>query len=217
MKLIAAGVQRTGTNFCTQIMKQVVPDGVTVLETGDRSLFWKHAMPLETGRNYSRNYLNALIAMNENLDVGVVLVSKHPVWWISSLLNRDSADLSSQRRQIFSDGKLDLQKACTFYVDFYRSWLELEVRERILPVSYHQVLDTPEILGSLLGERFGVQCDNENMDIGAIKVPYSRGGLEERKGLYEGPFDLSDELVDEILGCFSDQDKKILFLAGQVI
>lgn len=80
MKFICLGVQRTGTNFCTQILKKSNNEENEVIETGDRYYFWKHSLPFESGPNYSKGFNSPLRSVIDVKDLNLVLVSKHPLW-----------------------------------------------------------------------------------------------------------------------------------------
>ncbi|WP_422156456.1 hypothetical protein KV699_08535 [Vreelandella titanicae] len=197
MEFIVVGVQRTGTNYCTEILKSLnKKNECDIIETGDRQYLWKHALPNESGPNYSKKFNTPLDAVLNN-DLSIVLIHKNPLWWLSSIINRNSADLSRQRPFVYNDKVLDIKKALFFYADFYLQWLDLVPERKVTHVSYHEILNDCTSFSSKLNEKYGLSF-NASIDLHSLSVPYSKGDYESRRRIYNNEqYDLEDDVLRE--------------------
>ena len=186
------GLQRSGTNFLTEILKNG-QSAYKIVETGEKLFFWKHALP-EDKHQYNKQFSTPVQTVLESPDLSVIFISKHPYWWLSSILKRNPADLQRYRPQIFDDGFINPLKAIDLWAHYYRVWSEV-LKEKFINVQYEKLLsDTPTELQKI--QSF-LRCPiNFNSSLDELKVPYSKGTFSEKKSLYSsGTFDLDTDLL----------------------
>lgn len=209
MKFIVVGVQRSGTNYCTEILKSLNNNQrCDIIETGSREYLWKHALPNESGVNYSKNFNSPAEAVLKS-NLSVILVHKHPLWWLSSIINRDSADLSRQRSFIYNENNiLNIKKALEFYADFYCQWLDALPDEKINHVSYHEILNDHADFVSKINLKYSLNFSGD-LEVGSLKVPYSKGGFSARKNMYNSTdYGLDERVLKEFQNAITQELKE---------
>lgn len=103
-ELAFVGLQRTGTNYVRQVLKEALP-GVPI-----RSDFWKHSLPDEVDAH--------------SLGGNVIIVSRHPVLWLQSCLVNSAKDIRESRPDCFAEGIDQVDGYAKVFNRFYGSWLQ---------------------------------------------------------------------------------------------
>lgn len=109
-----AGIQRTGTNFVQELIERHF--GVPVFKP-----FWKHLM---VGENYSGG-LPVHQVLDENRNLRIAVVVKHPLMWLESVLTRRQADLFKTRGEMLTgEGEELAGQLGRLYGVYYEGWLQ---------------------------------------------------------------------------------------------
>ena len=103
-ELAFVGLQRTGTNYVRQVLRQALPS-VQI-----KSDFWKHSLPDEVDA--------------PSLGGKVIVVSRHPVLWLQSCLVNSPKDIRESRPDCFADGVDPVVGYAQIFNRFYGSWLQ---------------------------------------------------------------------------------------------
>lgn len=199
------GLQRSGTNFLSTSLEQS-QNTYSVVGTGDNFYTWKHALPREDKKG-NKEYATVLESVVSNKDLRIILLSKHPLWWLSSILNRNPADLMVHRKNILDEnGKIDPLKSFRFYLDFYKSWKMSFEKNKVIHVRYEDFLGDFDQALEALSESLGmVLVSKPKLD--TMKVKYSKGSFSEKRDLYmNSELDLEDGVITEIKKSVSEED-----------
>jgi hypothetical protein len=174
----AIGLQRTGTNYVTELVRLNLTRNV--IGTGDRSICWKHALPIDK----TPAGVTAAEAVLGRPDALICLVAKHPLHWMASVTLRDPQDLFMKRKVLLVDGAPDVAATARFYGRFYRMWLDL-LRHRggFAIVRYEDALRDPRSALAPVAEALGAVGVPDHISL-PERVPYSRTVPEERKAAY---------------------------------
>lgn len=174
----AIGLQRTGTNYVTELVRLNLTRNV--IGTGDRSICWKHALPVDK----TPAGVTAAEAVTARPDAFICLVAKHPLHWMASVTLRDPQDLFMKRKVLLVDGAPDVAATARFYGRFYRKWLDL-LRDRggFAIVRYEDALRDPRSALAPVAEALGAVGVPDPISLPG-RVPYSRTVPEDRKAAY---------------------------------
>lgn len=173
----AIGLQRTGTNYVTELVRLNLTRNV--IGTGDRSICWKHALPVDK----TPAGVTAAEAVWAT-DALICLVAKHPLHWMASVTLRDPQDLFMKRKVLLVDGVPDVAATARFYGRFYRKWLDL-LRDRggFAIVRYEDALRDPRSALAPVAKALGAVGVPDHITLPG-RVPYSRTVPEGRKAAY---------------------------------
>ena len=167
MKIHVVGLQRSGTNFLSNLLLQGFGDLVT--QSGDKSIFWKHSFPGEIDGSQIESGENQL-----------VLVTKHPVHWLSSIAAANKHDLFTRR---FNSQEPDLIALVDIYNRFHRAWATyLSANTRLMHLRYEDCLFSPELAVKAVGERIGRGYSSPI--VLPSRVPYSDKFSKDKKDSY---------------------------------
>lgn len=207
------GLQRSGTNFLSELLKNCQND-YFVIETGNKYYAWKHAMPSESKMS-NKTHKNIFESINSNQNLKILLIAKHPLWWLSSIVNRGSADLLRCRPELKgNDQTIDLTSALNLYIIFYRSWLSAFNSEKIYFLRYEDFFD--EYDNCLQGIANFLKIDKlNNCDPNTLSVKYSKGSYEDKKLLYTGSdYGLPIDYVGRLTKSLSNLDMDLIQKMG---
>lgn len=146
MKFTTVGLQRSGTNFVNSFIK---PQGFTYLSKSPTNLFyynffaWKHwHSPKKFAKDVDAEHI-------------IVLVTKHPLKWIESIL-RNPADITyaypyvqygglqishKHRWRLETFHYLSIETLLQHYNTFYTNWLETNLFKNFYVVRYEDMID----------------------------------------------------------------------------
>ncbi|QHC50288.1 hypothetical protein EKK97_12810 [Billgrantia tianxiuensis] len=200
------GLQRSGTNFLTEVLKNS-QTSYTLIETGNNYYAWKHALPDEKKMtNKEFNTVKDSLMSEEHLKI--VLISKHPLWWLSSILNRNPADIVSHRSHLLDEnGNIDPIKAIDFYLLFYRSWISSFDKNKLIHIKYEDILNDAGNSLQKIDEQLGMGLTND-LSLDEIKVKYSKGSFSEKKDFYlNSRLDLDEKILSMVKDSVSEKDE----------
>ena len=156
MKIHVIGLQRSGTNFLSNLLQQGFGEAVT--QSGDRSVFWKHSLPTEID-----------VSKIESTDLQLILVTKHPYHWLSSITSESRHDLFARR---FGSQRPTLKSLIGFYQAFHAEWLtQLSPPSRIMHFRFEDCLASSEFAVRAVGEKISRVPDLPI--VFPSRVPYS--------------------------------------------
>lgn len=134
-ELAFVGLQRTGTNYVRQVLKEALPN-VPI-----RSDFWKHSLPDEVDAH--------------SLGGNVIIVSRHPVLWLQSCLVNSAKDIRESRPECFAEGVDQVEGYARVFNRFYGSWLRHKRDFGAYLLRYEDVLEgDPKKLSSAFRGKF---------------------------------------------------------------
>ena len=203
------GLQRSGTNFLTEILRNG-QEKRKVLETGNNIYAWKHALPHESKlTSVSCTTVQEAISKEEGLNIA--LLSKHPLWWLSSIMNRNPADLKKHRPYIYNEnGDIDAVKAISFYVDFYRAWLASFPEGKVFHFRYEDFLKDLKAEFLSLNNFFEIDLDFD-LNADDLNVKYSKGSFSDKKDLYlNGELDIEVSVLENLMRNIKREDVEFI-------
>lgn len=200
MRIHVIGLQRTGTNYVSELWKN--NSQYFVFPSGDRNICWKHALPLEKNINGTPS----IEMLKSQIDIHVMVVAKHPLNWLSSVLNRNPADLFIKRPHLKKNGEPSVDALLNLYKTFYLRWIkclterQLEGGGNFSVVRYEQCLADPASCFSHLGSAFisksGSSWVFPEKWTAPQRVPFSDASSKARvSGYIEGKFDVSEDVL----------------------
>ncbi len=207
------GLQRSGTNFLTEILRNGQKKR-RVLETGNNIYAWKHALPHES-KLTSVRCATVQEAVSKERGLNIALLSKHPLWWLSSIMNRNPADLRKHRPYIYNEnGDIDAVKAISFYIDFYRAWLTSFPAEKVFHFRYEDLLKDLKAEFLNLNDFFEIDLDFD-LNADDINVKYSKGSFSDKKDLYlNSELDIDVSVLDGLIKNMRKEDVEFIKSMG---
>lgn len=186
-KIKVIGLQRSGTTYLEYVIQRNFKCDIT--KEGDRSVCWKHALPLEPVKLPSGSETGITIERIQEEDVFTVLVTKPFDKWVQSL-QKYPADIFHKRPELKNDknwrvGKnMNMKALQKFYHDFHVSWIK-ELDSRGMPyldIDYIDLLKSPETeLDRLLKVGFEKKLKKYSTE---MKVPQSKDFDKKRRDHY---------------------------------
>ena len=193
------GAQRSGTNYLVEMIRRHLTENI--IQTGDRSICWKHAKPEDPILDQTETVKNAGDRLMARPDVLICLVAKSPIQWASSVLRKSTHDLFIKRTWLLdSSGNPDLPKLMEFYKDFYLSWIDfLEERKRRTGADYaiataEETCASPLAVLNRLASTLKLPRVEPEQIAQPKRVPYSKPMTEARMQRFlRGEHDLTDD------------------------
>ena len=161
MDIFVNGIQRSGTNYVTTLLKD--NSNLEIVEY-DQSGYWKHDIWGKPTDGILHNHFQCK---------QIITVLKNPYTWVESICFRNQVDIVEwfpqynlrDENDYLGEWRINLRRLLTLYRDWYESWYEIDT----IKVQYEKLLDKRDI------KRFlGKELDIETKGIKLRdKVPYS--------------------------------------------
>ena len=169
--ILVAGIQRSGTNYLSEILRQ--DENIFTTYTDDNDLlFWKHAMPHETQKNRCNSKFKSPIDALEFMGLQCIVLFKTPVNWLDSVVNRFPADFFDSR-PAYVDHSEDYAGMMNFYAFYLNAWRRASLESKganIILMNYENLMENPGAeLRRVPGIGTAVLLDQK------VEIAYSRG------------------------------------------
>ena len=147
-KIKVIGLQRSGTTYLEYVVEKNFKCHIT--KEGDRSVCWKHALPLEPVRLPKGSATGITIDRIKSQNVFTILVVKPFDKWVESL-QKFPADIFHKRPYLKNDKNwrvgtnMNMKALQKFYHDFHVNWIK-ELDSRGMPyldINYIDLLKDP--------------------------------------------------------------------------
>lgn len=207
------GLQRSGTNFLTEVLKACGSD-FKVIESGDNTYAWKHALPSEQKSTTNKN-ISVIDSVYSNPDLKIVLLSKNPIAWIESITKRNPADLVKHRSFLLNSiENIDPILSLRFYLDYYGSWFASLEPDKFIHLRYEDLLSNFGATIANVSDKWSLHL-NADIDLDKINVKYSKGNFSEKRDLYSRDFNkINFDFKDDLSAMLSEDDIKLLSFMG---
>lgn len=186
-KIKVIGLQRSGTTYLEYVVEKNFKCSIT--KEGDRSVCWKHALPLELVKLPNGSDTGVTIERIAEEGVFTILVIKPFDKWIQSL-QKFPADIFHKRPYLKNDKNwrvgrnMNMKALQKFYHDFHVNWIK-ELESRGLPfidINYIDLLKNPESeLDRLVEAGFDKKVEKYLTE---MKVPQSKDFNQKRREHY---------------------------------
>lgn len=168
------GLQRSGTNYLTELLKENFKDDVA----GYLYPFWKHSLPNETKIKLNEGGYHTQPKPIE-CNCQIVLIYKPFDIWFKSV-KRNQADLKIKRPEVFVDGKLNEHECFKFHSNYHFIWF----RYADYKMNYITLLEDYDKELSKLSEILNIKPNFKSIFVDVKKVPHSKEFTEEKRKYY---------------------------------
>jgi tetratricopeptide (TPR) repeat protein len=165
------GLQRTGTNFVELIAAE------RTLVTFNTA-FHKHSTV--DGTCFDGSAIK--VYLNQHTEILIILVVRHPVLWIESLLTRSFHDFESYHGITVSNTEAGITQLVRFYCRFYEDWIEAVEPGRLHIVQYEEALQDN---GAELLHWISSKLGSTNTRRKRFTVPKLKNSVEFSRGDYD--------------------------------
>lgn len=190
--ILVGGIQRSGTNYLSEILRQDESIFTTYSDDNDL-LFWKHALPREVQKNRCNSKFKSPVDALKFMGLQCIILYKTPINWLDSIINRFPADFFETRPAHVSHAE-DYAGMINFYAFYLNSWRQASLESdgvNITLMSYERLMESPGIeLRRVPGIGDAVSLDQ------TLDIAYSRGFAKRASSENETA---SPQLPDEAL------------------
>ena len=185
---IVSGLPRSGTSLMMQMLycggMKVVTDGIRADDVDNPRgyLEWERAKQIKTDASWLADTRGKVFKMVSQLLYDLPGNERYAILFMERDLDEV---LASQEKMLARSGRPapardNLKRAYTLHLTRLQAWLQRQAQMRVLPVSYHELIEHPAREAARVCEFLGAQLDMGKM-VGAVDASLYRNRMHEQR------------------------------------